>query len=60
MTNLNGGVALTGVAFTDTLPAGLIVATPNGSTGSCGGGTITLVVRTVRPCSNSNDQALSQ
>ena len=34
-------VALTGVAFTDSLPSGLQVATPNGESGTCGGGTIT-------------------
>src|SRR5579872_266732 len=39
--NPNSGTSLTGVGFSNTLPAGLIVATPNGVTGSCGGGTIT-------------------
>jgi hypothetical protein len=41
ITNPNVSVSLSGVGFTDTLPAGLIVATPNGVTGSCGGGGIT-------------------
>ena len=41
ITNPNAGTALSGVAFTDTLPAGLVVSTPSGLTGSCGGGTIT-------------------
>ncbi len=41
ITNPNASIALTGVAFTDPLPAGLVVSTPNGLTGTCGTGTIT-------------------
>src|SRR5262249_35779773 len=44
--NNNAGTTLTGVAFSDTLPAGLVVATPNGLAGSCGGGTITAAANT--------------
>jgi len=33
-------VSLTGVGFTDTLPVGLIISTPNSLAGSCGGGVI--------------------
>jgi uncharacterized repeat protein (TIGR01451 family) len=39
--NPNTTISLDGIAFTDALPAGLVVATPNGATGTCGGGTIT-------------------
>ena len=39
--NNNATVSLSGVAFSDTLPAGLVISTPNGLTGTCGGGTIT-------------------
>jgi uncharacterized repeat protein (TIGR01451 family) len=37
LTNPNPGAALSGVRFTDTLPDGLVVASPNGLTGSCSG-----------------------
>jgi len=39
--NNNSSADFTGVSFTDTMPAGLVISTPNGLTGSCGGGTIT-------------------
>jgi uncharacterized repeat protein (TIGR01451 family) len=41
-----GSNPLTGVGFTDAFPANLFVQTPNGLTGSCGGGTITATAGT--------------
>jgi hypothetical protein len=41
ITNNDSGQGVTGVGFTDNLPAGVTVASPSGATGSCGGGTFT-------------------
>jgi hypothetical protein len=41
LTNSNPSITLHGVGFSDNLPSGLIVATPNGTTGSACGGTVT-------------------
>jgi hypothetical protein len=41
ITNPNTPASLTGVAFVDNLPSGLVVSTPNGLTGACGAGNIT-------------------
>jgi len=46
LSNTNA-VSLTGLAFTDTLPAGVAIATPRDLTGSCGGGTISTSITTV-------------
>ncbi len=41
LSNPNTSQSLSGIGFTDNLPAGQAVSTPNGLTGSCGGGTVT-------------------
>jgi hypothetical protein len=42
--NPNAAVVLNGVGFTNNLPAGILVATPNGLNGFCGGGSVTALV----------------
>jgi hypothetical protein len=49
--NTNLLVTLTGIGFTDTLPAGLVISTPNGLVNTCGG--------TVAATSGSNNIDLS-
>jgi uncharacterized repeat protein (TIGR01451 family) len=46
ITNVNAAQSLSGIAFTDTLPPGLVISTPNGQSGSCGSGTITATAGT--------------
>jgi arabinogalactan endo-1,4-beta-galactosidase len=41
ISNPNSSLSLSGIGFTDTMPSGLTVSSPNGLTGTCGGGTIT-------------------
>jgi hypothetical protein len=41
--NLSNATTLHNVSFTDDLPSGLVVSTPNGLAGTCGGGTIAAV-----------------
>ena len=41
LANPNSSASLSGIGFTDPLPAGQTVSTPDGLTGTCGGGTIT-------------------
>ena len=41
LSNPNTNQTLTGISFTDTLPSGQVIATPNALTVTCGGGTIT-------------------
>lgn len=43
LTNPNSAASLSGIGFTDMLPAGQVVATPSGLMGSCGGGAVTAV-----------------
>jgi hypothetical protein len=47
LTNPTGNpTSFTNLTFTDNLPAGLVISTPNGLAGTCGGGTITATAAT--------------
>ena len=41
LSNPNAAISLSGIGFTDALPSGQVIGSPNGLAGSCGGGTIT-------------------
>lgn len=43
VTNTNAAASLSGINFSDTLPAGLVVANPVSASGSCPGGTVDAV-----------------
>lgn len=43
LSNPNASISLSGIGFTDALPSGQLIATPNGLIGSCGSGAITAV-----------------
>ena len=54
LANPNGSASLTGVGFTDPLPAGLVVATPNGLSGSCVNNGVTTAVAGTTSISMAN------
>src|SRR6185369_5430839 len=58
--NPNSGGPLTGIAFSDTIPANLVIATPNGLTGGCQtvAGTVT-VAGSVTATQGTNSVSLS-